>query len=56
MRFSIEKAKSLRNKVVNLVKVQWHHKKGYEWMWDLESEMREYYPELFNIADFEGDV
>ena len=28
------KAKTLRNKVVELVKVQWQHHKGSEWTWE----------------------
>ena len=51
------KTKELRNKRVELVKVLWHHRKGSEWTWELEEEMREHYPEFFTkIADFEDDV
>ena len=35
------KVKVLRNKEVPLVQVQWQHRKGSEWMWEPESEMRE---------------
>ena len=48
--------KTKRNKVVNLVKVQWHHRRGSEWTWDLEDEMREHYPDLFSVPDFEDEV
>ncbi|KAJ9556778.1 hypothetical protein OSB04_011392 [Centaurea solstitialis] len=42
------KTKSLRNKEIGLVKVQWEHRKGSEWTWELEAEMRSNYPELFH--------
>ena len=35
------KVKILRSKEVRLVKVQWEHRKGSEWTWEPESEMRE---------------
>ena len=50
------KTKTLRNKVIGLVKVQWKHRKGSEWTWEPESEMRQYYPELFIDVDFEDEV
>ncbi|CAH1450579.1 unnamed protein product [Lactuca virosa] len=51
------KTKTLRNKVVQLVKVQWQHRKGSEWAWEPEEEMRDHYPELFSdAADFEDKV
>ena len=50
------KTKTLCNKVVNLVKVQWQHRKGSEWTWEWEGEMREHYPNLFAPTDFEDDV
>ncbi|KAJ9557295.1 hypothetical protein OSB04_011909 [Centaurea solstitialis] len=40
------KTKSLRNKEIGLVKVQWEHRKGSEWTWEPEAEMRSNYPEL----------
>ena len=43
------KSKDLRNKRVELVKVQWHHRKGSEWTWEPVDEMMEHYPELFRI-------
>ncbi|KAJ9563166.1 hypothetical protein OSB04_008326 [Centaurea solstitialis] len=41
------KTKTLRNKEVGIVKVQWEHRKGSEWTWEPEDEMRRNYPELF---------
>ncbi|KAJ9565813.1 hypothetical protein OSB04_001779 [Centaurea solstitialis] len=41
------KTKTLRNKEIGLVKVQWEHRKGSEWTWEPEAEMRASYPELF---------
>ena len=41
------KSKDLRNKRVELVKVQWQHRKGSEWTWEPVDEMMEHYPELF---------
>jgi hypothetical protein len=43
------KTKSLRNKEIGLVKVQWQHRKGSEWTWEPEEEMRSNYPELFHV-------
>ena len=34
------KMKTLRNKVVELVKVQWQQHKDSKWMWEPEDEMR----------------
>ncbi|KAJ9545458.1 hypothetical protein OSB04_025165 [Centaurea solstitialis] len=39
------KTKSLRNKEIGLVKVQWEHRKGSEWTWEPEAEMRANHPE-----------
>ena len=33
------KTKTLRNKVAGLGKVQWHHRKGSEWIWEPEEEI-----------------
>ncbi|KAJ9567205.1 hypothetical protein OSB04_003171 [Centaurea solstitialis] len=41
------KTKTLRNKEVGIVKVQWEHRKGSDWIWGNEEEMRRNYPELF---------
>ena len=51
------KTKDLRNKRIELVKVQWQHRKGSEWTREPENEMREHYPKLFpDTADFEDEV
>ena len=52
------KSRDLRNKRVELVKVQWQHRKGSEWTWEPEDEMREHYPELFRdrAADFKDKI
>ncbi|XP_060964053.1 uncharacterized protein LOC133033355 [Cannabis sativa] len=41
------KEKVLRNKTISLVKVLWRNSKVEEATWELESQMRELYPELF---------
>ncbi|KAI3701723.1 hypothetical protein L6452_27010 [Arctium lappa] len=50
------KTKTLRNKVISLVKVQWQHRKGSEWTWEPETEMRKDYPELLADIDFEDEA
>ena len=50
------KKKTLRNKVVELVKVQWLHHKGWEWTLEPEEEMKEHYLGLFEEAYFEDEV
>lgn len=42
------KMKRLPNKGIRTVKVQWQHRKGSEWTWEPEAEMREKFPELFS--------
>ncbi|KAJ9541875.1 LOW QUALITY PROTEIN: hypothetical protein OSB04_028381 [Centaurea solstitialis] len=42
------KVKKLRNKEIGIVKVQWQHRRGSEWTWEPEAEMRERYLELFS--------
>ncbi|KAI3822128.1 hypothetical protein L1987_09709 [Smallanthus sonchifolius] len=44
-----KKEKRLRNKIIQLVKVQWKHRKGSEATWEMEKEMRESYPHLFDL-------
>ena len=39
--------KTLRNKVINLVKVSWQNHGEKEATWESESQMREKYPHLF---------
>ena len=51
-----KKKKILRNKEIPLVKVQWEHRRGSEWTWELEAEIREHCPTLFSSADFEDEV
>lgn len=41
------KVKTLRNKEIGILKVQWEHRRGSEWTWEPEDEMRRNYPELF---------
>ncbi|KAJ9543938.1 hypothetical protein OSB04_023645 [Centaurea solstitialis] len=41
------KTKTLRNKEIEIVKVRWENRKGSEWTWEPEVEMRRNYPELF---------
>lgn len=47
---------NLRNKVVNVVKVKWEHRKRSEWMWETKDEKRENYPNVFATANFEDEV
>ncbi|KAJ9546732.1 hypothetical protein OSB04_019275 [Centaurea solstitialis] len=42
------KVKRLRNKEIGIVKIQWQHRKGSEWTWETEVEMREHYPDIFS--------
>ncbi|KAJ9546856.1 hypothetical protein OSB04_019399 [Centaurea solstitialis] len=48
------KKKTLRNKEIGLVKVQWEHRKGSEWTWEPEAEMRASYPNSFKLKRFRG--
>ncbi|XP_021991218.1 uncharacterized protein LOC110944220 [Helianthus annuus] len=41
------KIKTLRNKEVKQVLVQWQHRKGSDLTWESENEMRRFYPFLF---------
>ncbi|KAJ9563234.1 hypothetical protein OSB04_008394 [Centaurea solstitialis] len=50
------KVKTLRNKEIKYVKVLWQHRKGSEWTWESEAEMRAHYPELFDGVDFGDEV
>ncbi|KAJ9546360.1 hypothetical protein OSB04_018903 [Centaurea solstitialis] len=50
------KVKRLRIKEIVLVKVQWQHRKGSEWTWEPEAEMRERYPGLFSQTDFGDEI
>jgi len=42
------KTKTLRKKEIGIVKVQWQHRRGSEWTWEPEDEMRRHHPELFD--------
>ncbi|XP_062080563.1 uncharacterized protein LOC133785330 [Humulus lupulus] len=42
-----KKEKALRNKTIRLVKVLWKNGSTQDATWDLETDMREQYPELF---------
>ena len=48
--------RTLLNKEVKLVKVKWQHRKGSEWAWEMDDEMRKHYPNLFTLEDFEDEV
>ena len=50
------KTKTLHNKVVNLVKGQRQHRKGLEWTWEPEDEMREHYLDYFVATYFKDEV
>ncbi|XP_021999401.1 uncharacterized protein LOC110896245 [Helianthus annuus] len=41
------KVKTLRNKEIKQVLVQWQHRKGSDLTWEPEDEMRKFYPSLF---------
>ncbi|KAI3828159.1 hypothetical protein L1987_02256 [Smallanthus sonchifolius] len=43
------KEKRLRNKVIQLVKVQWKHRNVSEATWETETEMKDSYPDLFGL-------
>ncbi|KAI3732806.1 hypothetical protein L1987_64015 [Smallanthus sonchifolius] len=43
------KEKRLCNKIIQLVKVQWKHRRGSGATWETEKEMRESYPHLFDL-------
>ena len=48
--------KQLRNKSIPLVKVAWSSGSSEEFMWELEEDMKKYYPELFRDNNFEGVI
>ncbi|XP_022019811.1 uncharacterized protein LOC110919872 [Helianthus annuus] len=43
------KVTHLRNKAIKQVLVQWKHRKGSDLTWELEDDMREHYPALFDV-------
>ena len=39
------------------VTVQWQYRKGSEWAWESEDEIKEHYPELFpDATEFDDEV
>ena len=48
--------KVLRTKTILMVKVLWRIIALEEATWELESEMKEKYPELFEWANFEDEI
>ncbi|XP_012845856.1 PREDICTED: uncharacterized protein LOC105965854 [Erythranthe guttata] len=50
LRILDSKTKTLRNREIHLVKVQWHNHTPEEATWVRESEMRSLYPELFGTG------
>ena len=50
------KMKTLQNKEVRLLKVQWQHRRGSEWTREPEDEMRKHYLDVFASTDFEDEV
>ena len=54
-----KKEQVLRNKAISLVKVLWQHHGQEEATWELESSIRESYPELFadgGMINFEDEI
>ncbi|PON44904.1 hypothetical protein PanWU01x14_262770, partial [Parasponia andersonii] len=49
VRLLARELKVFRNREIPLVKVLWKHHKEYEATWELETEMYEKYPHLFNF-------
>ena len=45
------KMKTLHNKEVGLVKVQWRNWKGSEWTWELEEETHTHYPVCLRLRN-----
>ncbi|XP_076924241.1 uncharacterized protein LOC143586623 [Bidens hawaiensis] len=45
-----QKEKQLRHKVIPLVKVIWKHHKGLDATWEVEEEMRKFYPYFFSSS------
>lgn len=50
------KTKTLHNKVVKLMKVQWQHREGSKWTWGPDKEIREHYPKFLAAVDFKDEV
>jgi hypothetical protein len=47
MQIEDRQTKKLKKKTLVLVKVRWNSRRGPEYTWELESEMRQKYPHLF---------
>ena len=56
LRIKDRKMKSLRGKDISLVKVVWIGAAGESATWELESKMRDSYPELFESGNFEDET
>src|ERR1051325_1916367 len=54
VRIADRETKTLRGKEIALVKVVWLGAAGENMTWELESKMRESYPELFELGNFQG--
>ena len=54
LRIEDRKVKNLRGKEIALVKVMWGGPTGGSMTWELESKMKESYPELFPSGNFRG--
>ena len=56
VRIEDREVKVLRGKEIKLVKVVWLGATGESATWELESKMREAYPELFDSGNFEDEI
>src|ERR1051325_7148683 len=56
LRIEDREMKSLRGKEISLVKVVWIGAAGERATWELESKMRDSYPELFDSGNFEDET
>ncbi|XP_058774497.1 uncharacterized protein LOC131648787 [Vicia villosa] len=56
IRITDREIKSLRGKDIPLVKVVWTGTTGESMTWEMESKMRDSYPELFERGKFEADL
>ena len=56
LRIEDREIKSLRGKEISLVKVVWIGAAGESATWELESKMRDSYPELFESGNFEDEI
>ena len=56
VRIEDREVKVLRGKEIKLVKVVWLGATGESATWELESKMKEAYPELFDSGNFEDEI